>query len=202
MDHTPACTAEEALERLKASNARFVGGQGHFPSLPKEILADLAGGQQPYATILGCSDSRVPPELVFDTGLGELFTVRVAGNVLGPSIQGTLQYAAEHLHTSLFVVMGHEGCGAVKAALAAWVSAVARPVTAARPARPLHRPVLRAVMAATVWRLPAEPVALVAPAAMPAAPVVPRPPVRAASVGRLPTALAVAAVLAVKRPRP
>ena len=82
-------------------------------------LADLAKGQQPYATILGCSDSRVPPELVFDTGLGELFIVRVAGNVLGPAIKGTLQYASAHLHTPLFVVLGHEGCGAVQAALAA-----------------------------------------------------------------------------------
>jgi carbonic anhydrase len=83
------------------------------------VLANLAKGQQPYATVLGCSDSRVPPELVFDAGFGELFVVRVAGNVLGPSILGTLQYAARHLHTPLFVVLGHEGCGAVKAAVAA-----------------------------------------------------------------------------------
>jgi len=82
------------------------------------VLVELTRGQQPYATILGCSDSRVPPELVFDAGFGELFVVRVAGNVLGPSILGTLQYAANHLHTPLFVIMGHEGCGAVKAAIA------------------------------------------------------------------------------------
>ena len=118
MDHTPICTADEALERLKAGNARFVSGQGHFPSLQKEILADLAQGQQPYATILGCSDSRVPPEVVFDAHLGELFVVRVAGNVLGNAIFGTLQYAGAHLRTPLFVVMGHEGCGAVEAAIA------------------------------------------------------------------------------------
>jgi carbonic anhydrase len=118
MSHAPACTAEEALERLKAGNARFVGGRGHFPSLQKEILADLAQGQQPYATILGCSDSRVPPEVVFDAHLGELFVVRVAGNVLGSAILGTLQYAGAHLRTPLFVVMGHEGCGAVQAAIA------------------------------------------------------------------------------------
>ena len=86
--------------------------------MQREVLADLAKGQQPYATILGCSDSRVPPELVFDAGFGELFVVRVAGNVLGPSILGTLQYAAAHLHTPLFLVMGHEGCGAVQAAIA------------------------------------------------------------------------------------
>ena len=115
----PACTADEALDRLKRGNARFLGGDSHFPRLQKEVLAELARGQQPYATILGCSDSRVPPELVFDAGFGELFIVRVAGNVLGPSIAGTLQYAGMHLHTPLFVVMGHEGCGAVQAALAA-----------------------------------------------------------------------------------
>jgi carbonic anhydrase len=111
-------TAEQALARLREGNERFVNGQARFPTVQKEVLADLAGGQQPYATILGCSDSRVPPELVFDAGFGELFVIRVAGNVLGPSILGTLQYAASHLHTPLFVVLGHEGCGAVKAAIA------------------------------------------------------------------------------------
>jgi carbonic anhydrase len=114
----PAYTAEEALARLKSGNARFLSGKSHFPRLQKQVLAELAKGQQPYATILGCSDSRVPPELVFDAGFGELFIVRVAGNVLGPAIAGTLQYAGMHLHTPLFVVMGHEGCGAVQAALA------------------------------------------------------------------------------------
>jgi carbonic anhydrase len=120
-DHLPvsaACSADEALARLKAGNERFVGGASHVPHLQEEVLADLAKGQQPFATILGCSDSRVPPEMVFDAGLGDLFIVRVAGNVLGPSIHGTLQYAAEHLRTPLFVVLGHEGCGAVKAAVA------------------------------------------------------------------------------------
>jgi carbonic anhydrase len=118
-DHAPpAYTAEEALARLKSGNASFLSGNSHFPRRQKEVLAEVAKGQQPYATILGCSDSRVPPELVFDAGFGELFIVRVAGNVLGPSIAGTLQYAGLHLHTPLFVVMGHEGCGAVQAALA------------------------------------------------------------------------------------
>jgi carbonic anhydrase len=118
--HAPAiCTADEALARLKSGNARFLSGKAHFPRRQKEVLAELAKGQQPYATILGCSDSRVPPELVFDAGFGELFIIRVAGNVLGPSIVGTLQYAGMHLRTPLFVVMGHEGCGAVQAALAA-----------------------------------------------------------------------------------
>ena len=116
--HRPKYTAAQALARLKAGNARFVRGTARFPTVQKEVLAALAKGQRPYATILGCSDSRVPPELVFDAGFGELFIVRVAGNVLGPSVVGTLQYAGVHLHTSLFVVLGHEGCGAVEAALA------------------------------------------------------------------------------------
>ena len=87
--------------------------------MQQEILASLAQGQRPYATILGCSDSRVPPELVFDAGIGELFVVRVAGNVISPEVMGTLQYAGTHLRAPLFVVLGHEGCGAVQAALAA-----------------------------------------------------------------------------------
>jgi carbonic anhydrase len=114
----PAFAAEEALTRLKDGNARFVSGHARFPTVQKEVLAELAKGQRPYATILGCSDSRVPPELVFDAAFGELFVIRVAGNVLGPSIAGTLQYAGDHLHTPLFVVLGHEGCGAVEAAIA------------------------------------------------------------------------------------
>lgn len=112
-------TADEALARLVAGNERFMRGEARFPTVQKEILADLAKGQRPYATILGCSDSRVPPELVFDAGFGELFVVRVAGNVISPEVMGTLQYAGVHLRTPLFVVLGHDGCGAVQAALAA-----------------------------------------------------------------------------------
>lgn len=114
----PAYTAAQALDRLRDGNARFVSGHARFPTVQKDVLAELAKGQQPYATILGCSDSRVPPELLFDAGFGELFVIRVAGNVLGPSINGTLQYAGSHLHTPLFVVLGHAGCGAVEAAIA------------------------------------------------------------------------------------
>jgi len=116
--HHQSITADQALSRLKRGNRRFLTGKARFPTLQKEVLANLAKGQQPYATILGCSDSRVPPELLFDAGFGELFIIRVAGNVLGPAIAGTLQYAGMHLHTPLFVVMGHEGCGAVEAAVA------------------------------------------------------------------------------------
>jgi len=113
----PAYTADEALARLIAGNDRFIRGEARFPTVQKELLAELAKGQRPYATILGCSDSRVPPELIFDAGFGELFIVRVAGNVISPEVMGTLQYAAVHLRTPLFVVLGHDGCGAVAAAL-------------------------------------------------------------------------------------
>lgn len=113
----PAVTADWALQRLKQGNARFVQGKSRFPTVRKEILAELAKGQRPYATIIGCSDSRVPPEMVFDAGFGALFIVRVAGNVISPEVMGTLQYAVLHLRTPLFVVLGHEGCGAIQAAL-------------------------------------------------------------------------------------
>ena len=111
-------TAKQALARLAAGNARFVAGRARFPTVRKEVLAALAKEQRPYATIVGCSDSRVPPELVFDAGFGELFIVRVAGNVMTAGVWGSLQYAGVHLRTPLFVVLGHEGCGAVKAAVA------------------------------------------------------------------------------------
>jgi carbonic anhydrase len=93
-------TADEALARLKAGNERFMRGEARFPTVQKEILADLAKGQHPYATILGCSDSRVPPELVFDAGFGELFIIRLAGNVVSPEVLGTLQYAGVHSATT------------------------------------------------------------------------------------------------------
>ena len=109
--------AEAAYQKLIEGNQRFLRGQARFPTVCKETLADLARGQRPFATILGCSDSRVPPELIFDANFGELFIVRVAGNVISPEVMGSLQYAGVHLRTPLFVVLGHEGCGAVNAAL-------------------------------------------------------------------------------------
>ena len=109
--------ADQGLRKLIAGNQRFMRGEAHFPAVCKETLVDLAKGQHPFATILGCSDSRVPPELIFDANFGELFIVRVVGNVISPEVMGSLQYAGAHLHTPLFVVLGHEGCGAVKAAL-------------------------------------------------------------------------------------
>jgi carbonic anhydrase len=114
---TPTTSADEALGRLVAGNERFMRGDIHVWDLLRETRADLVESQHPYATILGCSDSRVPPELIFDAGLGELFVIRLAGNVFSPEVAGSLQYAGSHLETPLFVVLGHEGCGAVWAAL-------------------------------------------------------------------------------------
>src|SRR3954451_6243433 len=111
-------SADVGLARLIEGNRRFLRGEARGAAFRRETLADLAKAQRPYAAILGCSDSRVPPEWVFDTGLGELFVVRVAGNILSAEIAGSLQYAGSYLQTPLFVVLGHEGCGAVAAALA------------------------------------------------------------------------------------
>ncbi len=114
----PPVSADEALRRLADGNARFLAGESRFTGLQREDLDRLAAGQQPFATILGCADSRVPPELIFDAVLGELFVIRVAGNVLSAEVAGSMQYAGAHLRTPVFVVLGHEGCGAVSAALA------------------------------------------------------------------------------------
>jgi carbonic anhydrase len=109
----------EALKRLKEGNERFVRGElTQAPPTARE-MAKLVEAQCPFATILGCADSRVPPEMVFDQGLGDLFIVRVAGNVVSTEILGSLGYALLHLRSKLIVVLGHEGCGAVKAALKA-----------------------------------------------------------------------------------
>jgi carbonic anhydrase len=111
------CTADDALARLVAGNERFLTGRPQPRSAGPS--AELVAGQRPFATILGCSDSRVPPELLFDAGFGELFVIRVAGNLILPAVMGSIQYAGVHLHTPLFMILGHEGCGAVKAALSA-----------------------------------------------------------------------------------
>lgn len=107
--------AGEALARLKKGNQRFMDDKplhGRQKSSWRSLLVET---QKPFATVLGCSDSRVPPELVFDVGFGELFTIRLAGNIIARDVIGSLQYAARHLHTPLVVVLGHEGCGAVTA---------------------------------------------------------------------------------------
>ncbi len=110
--------AEMALEKLRAGNRRFVAGNRLYPNQSPAHRQSLSAGQQPFATVLGCSDSRVPPELIFDQGLGDLFTVRVAGNIVDDATLGSLEYAVQHLHVPLVVVLGHSSCGAVQAALA------------------------------------------------------------------------------------
>ncbi len=115
----PSRTAPEALDALKAGNRRFAGQRPIHAHQAADWRSHLIGGQQPFATILACSDSRVPPELVFDQGFGDLFVIRVAGNVIADDVVGSIGYALRHLKTRLVVVMGHEGCGAVTAALEA-----------------------------------------------------------------------------------
>lgn len=108
----------EALERLKSGNRRFVSDvRTHDPRDRQSRLEELATGQEPFAVILGCSDSRVPAEIVFDQGLGDLFVIRVAGNVVAPSQIGSVEFAVERFGTRLVVVLGHTSCGAVLATL-------------------------------------------------------------------------------------
>ena len=109
--------AAEALRRLKEGNARFVAGKADVARHVLESAVELFGAQRPFAALLGCSDSRVPPELIFDASFGDLFVMRVAGNVVSSGVAGSMQYAGAHLGVRLLVVLGHEGCGAVKAAL-------------------------------------------------------------------------------------
>lgn len=110
--------ALEALERLREGNRRFVAGEpGREALLTAERRSQLVEGQEPFAVILGCSDSRVPVELIFDQGLGDLFVIRVAGNVVAPSQVGSVEFAAERFGTRLVVVLGHTRCGAVQATL-------------------------------------------------------------------------------------
>jgi carbonic anhydrase len=127
-ERVPAiATPDEALERLMEGNRRFTNGKLQHNQISHERLTSLASGQAPFAAILGCSDSRVPPELVFDQGFGDLFVLRLAGNVLDPSVAGSIQYAHLHLGVSLLVVLGHEGCGAVAATLAYKLNQVEHP---------------------------------------------------------------------------
>jgi carbonic anhydrase len=98
-------------------NSRFIKDREIHPHLDAHRRAELESGQHPRAIVLSCSDSRVPPELIFDQGLGDLFTIRVAGNVLGAPIIASIEYAVMHLNASVILVLGHESCGAVSAAL-------------------------------------------------------------------------------------
>ena len=114
-DPGAALSPEEALKRLKEGQARYQTGQPVHPGQSLERRKTLAGGQKPIAAFLACADSRVPVELVFDQGLGDLFVVRVAGNSAGVDELGSIEYAVEHLGVSLLVVLGHSKCGAVSA---------------------------------------------------------------------------------------
>lgn len=110
----------EALEHLKQGNARFVSGSYQNSGLLNQHRrSELAGGQDPWAVVLGCSDSRVPAEIIFDLGLGDLFVIRVAGNIVAPSQVGSIEFAVEKWGTPLVVVLGHTHCGAIDATLAA-----------------------------------------------------------------------------------
>ena len=108
--------ADEALKRLTEGNKRYVVGKFIRPHQTSVRRAELIDGQHPFAIVLGCSDSRIPVEIVFDQGVGDLFVIRNAGNIVDDVALGSIEYAAAHLHVSLALVMGHGGCGAVTAA--------------------------------------------------------------------------------------
>ena len=110
-------SAREARARLSAGNVRYQQDKDDHPNNTVERRSQLTGGQTPFASILTCSDSRVAPELVFDQGLGDLFVIRVAGNICDDAVMGSLEYASLHLGVKLIVVMGHQSCGAVGAAV-------------------------------------------------------------------------------------
>ncbi|MDQ2669336.1 MAG: carbonic anhydrase, partial [Gemmatimonadota bacterium] len=110
--------ALEALERLREGNRRFAAGISNGGDAASEQRrTELASGQEPFAIILGCSDSRVPAEIIFDCGLGDLFVIRVAGNIVAPSQVGSVEFAAERFGTRLVVVLGHSQCGAILATI-------------------------------------------------------------------------------------
>jgi len=116
-EHPVGISADKAMALLMEGNQRFVAHKEIHPDASLERRHELAGSQHPFAVIVGCADSRVPPELVFDTGLGDLFVIREAGNVVDGVVLGSVEYAVEHLGVKLILVLGHESCGAVTAAV-------------------------------------------------------------------------------------
>jgi len=126
MPFTPPSTPDEALARLLAGNRRFVNEQPRAP-IPSAARLELASAQRPFAAILGCSDSRVPVETIFDQQPGDLFVVRLAGNIATSEALGSIEYAVEVLGCMLVVVLGHSSCGAVQAAMALVESDVTPP---------------------------------------------------------------------------
>lgn len=111
----PSLPPEEAMTRLMNGNARYVDGYAAHPHGDAPRRVEVASGQRPFATILTCADSRVPPELIFDQGLGDLFVIRVAGNVVDEAVLASIEYSVIHLGSTLVMALGHERCGAVKA---------------------------------------------------------------------------------------
>jgi len=103
------------LDNLKTGNERFVSGHPVHPDETLDRIRELKKGQNPFVVVISCSDSRLPPELIFDQGLGDVFSIRTAGNVIGDYELGSIEYAIEHLHCKLIVVLGHENCGAIQA---------------------------------------------------------------------------------------
>ena len=114
---TSNITPDAALKKLMDGNRRYIDQKRTFPDQSRSRVLEVAQGQHPFATILACSDSRVAPEIIFDQGLGDLFDIRVAGNILDDAVIGSMEYAAAELGVPLVVILGHERCGAVKAAL-------------------------------------------------------------------------------------
>lgn len=115
--HKPAISAEQALKLLLEGNQRFVAGKLEHPNQTPARRAEVAKGQAPFAAVLACSDSRTPPEIIFDRGLGDIFTVRVAGNVADQVVIESLDYSVKHLGVRVVMVLGHRRCGAVIAAV-------------------------------------------------------------------------------------
>src|SRR6187401_1001831 len=103
------------IDKLKTGNERFVSGHPVHPDETLDRIRELKKGQSPFVVVVSCSDSRLPPELIFDQGLGDVFSIRTAGNVIGDYELGSIEYAVEHLHCKLIVVLGHENCGAIQA---------------------------------------------------------------------------------------
>jgi len=119
--------ADQALAELLDGNRRFVTAKRTYPDQSIQMRRELSTAQKPFAVVLTCSDSRVPPEVVFDQGLGDLFVVRLAGNIVDQAVRGTIEYAVEELSTPLIMVLGHQSCGAVAATLKALQPPFAKP---------------------------------------------------------------------------
>ncbi len=171
IEETKVKNGDEALVRLMEGNKRFVAFNSKHPNANANRLAEVAKSQAPFATIFSCVDSRVPPELVFDRGLGDLFVTRTAGQVPDRAVLGSIEYGAEHLHIPLLMVLGHKYCGAVKATIetveshghahgniAALVEGITPAVEKARAAGGLMLDnVVKANVALTVERMKHEP---------------------------------------------